>query len=315
MIGRRLGEFVITLFLVSLVTYFFTSKVPGSEAAIICGPSGAACLRHENALLYLSHPFFARYFHWLGNMLQGNLGYSAAPTEPVSTLIKASYPVTLELVLFSQVIAIIFALPLAMYSAVRPNRIFDRISTSVSFATLSLPAFILGPLLRVFFTVRLHWFPGAGASLASFWHSPLSNLDTMLLPALTLAIPSVAIYQRLLRADMIATLEQDFIVMARAKGLTTRRILTRHALRPSTFTVMTVGGVQIGSLVVGAIIAETVFQLNGLGYQLNEAVFKKDLPTAQVITIIVAVVYILLNVLIDFLYTVIDPRVRRARTT
>jgi len=167
----------------------------------------------------------------------------------------------------------------------------------------------------LFFTVKFQWFPGAGANLPSFWTDPLQNLYTMLLPSMTLAISSIAIYNRLLRADMIATLEEDFIVMARAKGLSNSRILFRHALRPSTFTVMTVGGVQIGSLIVGAIIAETVFNLNGLGFQLNQAVFKKDLPTAQIITIIVAVVYIILNVLIDFLYTVIDPRVRRARTT
>jgi peptide/nickel transport system permease protein len=114
---------------------------------------------------------------------------------------------------------------------------------------------------------------------------------------------------------MIATLEEDFIVMARAKGLTTWRILFRHALRPSTFTVMTVGGVQIGSLIVGAIIGEQVFGLTGLGYQLVLAVTKADLPTVQIITVIVAVAYILMNLIIDFLYTVIDPRVRRARTT
>ncbi len=311
---RRVLEFAVTLLLVTFVTFFFTSKLPGSEAAVICGTAGPACLHHEAAILYLNHGFFARYFHWLGNLFSGTLGFSQAPPEPITTLLKTSYPITLELVIFSQVIAVVVAVPMAMWSALRPNKVFDRLSTTVSIATLSLPAFILGPLLRYFFTTQLQWFPGAGATLASFGADPFSNLYTMFLPSLTLAIGSIAVYQRLLRADMIATLEEDFIVMARAKGLTTWRILFRHALRPSTFTVMTVGGVQIGSLIVGAIIVEQVFGLTGLGFQLVYAVQKADLPTVQVITIIVAVVYIFLNVFIDFLYSVIDPRVRRART-
>lgn len=135
----------------------------------------------------------------------------------------------------------------------------------------------------------------------------------MFLPSLTLAIGSVAVYQRLLRADMITTLEEDYIMMARAKGLSTSRILFRHALRPSTFTVMTVGGVQIATLVTGAVIVEYVFGLNGLGSALIAAVSSKDLPTVQVITVIVATAFIVLNFTIDQLYAVIDPRVRRAR--
>lgn len=315
LVTRRLLEFVATLFLVSLVTFFFTSKLPGNEAAVICGPAGPSCLRHEEALLYLNHAFFPRYFHWLHNLFSGTLGLSAAPPEPIATLLKTSYPITLELIIFSQVMALVVAVPVAMWSALRPNRFFDHISTMGTFATLSLPTFIVGPLLRYFFSIQLPWFPGAGANLPSFGSDPLQNLYVMFLPSLTIAVGSIAVYQRLLRADMIATLEQDFIVMARAKGLPTWRILLRHALRPSTFGVITVGGLQIGSLIVGAIIAEQVFGLTGIGFQLVDAVTKADLPTVQVITVLVAVVYIVLNLLIDFLYTVIDPRVRRARAT
>lgn len=315
LVVRRGLEFLVTLFLVSLVTFFFTSKLPGNEAALICGPAGPGCLHKEEAILYLNHPFFARYFHWLGNLFSGSLGYSAAPTEPISSILKSAYPVTLELIIFSQVMAVIAAVPLAMWSAVKPNRLFDRLSTAGTFATVALPIFIVGPLLRYFFSVALPWFPGASANLPSFWSNPGQNLYVLFLPSLTIAIGSIAVYQRLLRADMIATLEQDYIVMARAKGLTTRRILFRHALRPSTFGALTVGGLQIGSLIVGAIIAEEVFGLTGIGSDLVLAVTKADLPTVQVITIIVAVVYIVLNVLIDLLYTVIDPRVRRARAT
>jgi peptide/nickel transport system permease protein len=312
---RRLLEVVVTLFLVTLVTYFLTSKLPGNEGAVICGSAPLSCVRHEDAILYLYHPFFARYFHWLKDLVTGNLGNSLTPPVPITTVVKQTYGVTLELIIYSQILAVIAAIPLAMWSALRANGLFDKASTAFTFATLSLPAFIVGPLLVLVFTLSkpFSWFPGVAHTLPALWSDPGTNLFVMFLPSLTLAIGSIAVYQRLLRADMIATLEEDFIVMARAKGLSTSRILFRHALRPSTFTLMTVGGVQIGSLITGAVIVEYVFGLNGLGSTLIHAVAEKDLPTVQVITIIVAVVFIALNLLIDALYAVVDPRVRRAR--
>jgi peptide/nickel transport system permease protein len=312
---RRFLEVLVTLFLVTLVTYFLTSKLPGNEGSVICGSAPPACVTHEDAILYINHPFFARYFHWLGDLLTGNLGNSLTPPIPITTVIKQTYAVTLELIIYSQVLAIAVAIPLGMWSALRANGVFDKVTTAGSFATLSLPAFIVGPLLVLIFTISnpFSWFPGVSHSLPPLWSDPATNLYVLFLPSLTLAIGSIAVYQRLLRADMIATLEEDFIVMARAKGLSTWRILFRHALRPSTFTVMTVGGVQVGTLITGAVIVEIVFGLDGLGYTLIHAVGSKDLPTVQAITIIVAVVFIVINVLIDLLYTVIDPRVRRAR--
>jgi peptide/nickel transport system permease protein len=310
--ARRVLEVIVTLLLVTLVTYFLTSKLPGNEAALVCG-SAPRCIPHEEALLYINHPFFARYFHWLGNLLSGNLGDTLAPPEPISRLLTSTYGITLELIIYSQILAVVVAVPLAMWGALRANGIFDKVSTGVSFAALSLPVFIVAPLLLLIFALNLTWFPGPATAVAPFWSSPISNLHVMFLPSLTLAIGSIAVYQRLLRADMIATLEEDFIVMARAKGLSTPRILFRHALRPSTFTLMTVGGVQVGTLITGAVIAEVVFGLNGIGSALTFAVAKKDLPTVQIITIIVAVAFIASNIIIDLLYTVIDPRVRRAR--
>lgn len=313
---RGLLEVLVTLFLVTLVTFFLTSKLPGNEGAVICGSAPLSCVRHEDAILYLNHPFFARYFHWLGNLLTGNLGNTLTPPVPITTLLKQDYPVTLELIIFSQVMAVIVAIPMAMWGALRADGVFDKVTTSVSFATLSLPTFIVGPVLVLFFTVSkpFSWFPGAASSLPSLWSRPATNLDVMFLPSLALAIGSLAVYQRLLRADMIATLQEDFIVMARAKGLTTWRILFRHAFRPSTFTLMTVGGIQVATLITGAVIVEYVFGLQGLGSALISAVSEKDLPTVQVITIIVAVAFIVINFAIDQLYAVIDPRVRRART-
>ncbi|HLN05593.1 MAG TPA: ABC transporter permease [Acidimicrobiales bacterium] len=320
---RRAIQLVVTVLLVTLLTFLLTSLLPGSPVYEICQGAGNACVKQVTALDGLNKPFVVQYLLWLKHLLTGNLGYSytegasfGAQGVPIASLIKTAYPITLEEIVFSQVMALMVAVPLAMYAALRPNRLFDRLSTTVSFATLSVPTFIVAPLLVLIFAVTFHVFPGPAAQIPSLFSGQfLTNLHTMFLPAAVLAIGSVAVYQRLLRADMVATLEEDFILMARAKGLTTARILTRHALRPSTFTLMTVAGIQVGGLITGAVIVESVFQLNGLGLLLTHSVAQHDYPTIQAITVIVAVAYIVINLLIDSLYLVIDPRIRRARAT
>ncbi|MGH9172180.1 MAG: ABC transporter permease [Acidimicrobiales bacterium] len=308
----RAGEVILTLWLVTLASFFITSRLPSNEAETICGTAPAGCVTAEEKVLYLNHAFFARYFHWLFDVLGGNLGLAAAPRQPIGQMLSQAYGTTLELMIYSQIIAFAIAIPLAMWSALRANGWFDRISTAFSFGTLSLPAFILGPLLVLVFTLKLAWFPGPRPE-PSLLSQPFTNLHIMFLPSFTLAIGSLAVYQRLLRADMISTLEEDFILMARAKGLSTGRILLRHALRPSTFTLLTVGGVQIASLIQGAVLVEVIFDLNGLGSHLVFAATQDDLPTVQILVVIIALAFIALNALVDQLYEVIDPRVRRAR--
>jgi peptide/nickel transport system permease protein len=312
---RRLLEVVGVLFLVTIASFLLTASL-GNAAALLCGPGATpACIAHERLFMGLDHTIIVQYFLWLGHFLSGNFGISYVNAdEPVSTIIKQSYGVTVELIVYSQVMAAVVAIPIAMWAALRPNRLFDKLSTTFSFASLSAPAFIVGPLLALVFTAEIHAFPGPATQVPSFYSDLGGNLRVMFLPSLTLAIGSIAIYQRLLRADMIATLEEDYIVMARAKGLSTKRILLRHALRPSTFSLITVGGVQLGGLITGAIIAEQVFALHGLGSALVSAVSESDYATVQMITVIVAIAYVVMNFLIDFLYAFIDPRIRRART-
>jgi peptide/nickel transport system permease protein len=314
---RRAIEGIIVILLVTFTTFVLTALLPGSEAAVICSVSATpACLAKESAFLGLNHPLMWQYLIWLGRFFTGNFGISyVTGGEPITHIIATSYSTTLELIVYSQIMALAISIPLAMWAALRPNSIFDRVSSTVSFGALSLPPFIIGPLLALFFTAELHIFPGPDTTVPSFYGDLFGNLRVMFLPAFTLTIGSIAVYQRLLRADMIATLEQDFIVMARAKGLSTWRILFRHALRPSTFSLVTVGGIQVGGLITGAIIAESVFALHGLGSALTFAINEKDLPTVQIVTVIVALVYVVFNFLIDALYTVIDPRIRRARAS
>lgn len=319
---RRAVQLVVTLLLVTLLTFLLSALLPGNPAYLICQTAGTTCVRDVTQLDGLNKPLAVQYFIWLKHLLSGNLGYSYTVGSsynsagvPITTLLASRWAITTEEVIYSQLIAVIVAVPLAMWAALRANRLFDRVSTTISFATLSLPPFITAPLLVLVFAVTVHAFPGPAAQVPSLISSPFTNLYDLTLPAIVLAIGSIAVYQRLLRADMVATLEEDFIVMARAKGLTTPRILLRHALRPSTFTLMTVAGVQIGSLITGAVIVEQVFQLPGLGSLLIQAVNQHDYPTVQAVTIIVAVAYILINMLIDSLYAVIDPRIRRARAS
>jgi peptide/nickel transport system permease protein len=314
---RRILEVVGVLFLVTIASFLLTA-LQGNPAGLLCGLGGSKqCITHERVFMGLNHPIIVQYFTWLGHFLSGNFGisYVTAGGTPVSTIIKQCYGVTVELVIYSQVMAAIVAVPIAMWAALRPNRIFDKLSTTFSFTSLAAPSFIVGPLLALVFTAEIYAFPGPASQVPSFYSHIGGNLRVMFLPSLTLALGSIAIYQRLLRADMIATLEEDYIVMARAKGLSTKRILIRHALRPSTFSLITVGGVQLGGLITGAIIAEEVFSLHGLGYELVTAVSQSDYATVQMITVIVATSYVILNFLIDFLYAFIDPRIRRARTS
>jgi peptide/nickel transport system permease protein len=320
---RRAVQLVVTVVLVTLVTFLLTALLPGNPAYLICQSAGTVCLHEVTKLDGLNRPLVVQYWIWLKHLAEGNLGYSFTEGAvynsqgvPISTLLSNAWPITVEEIVYSQVIALIIAVPLGVVAALRANKLFDRVSTGVSFATLSLPPFITGPLLVLAFAVTIHAFPGPAVQVPSFFsRQVLTNLHDMFLPSAVLAIGSIAVYQRLLRADMAATLEEDYIVMARAKGLTTKRILIRHALRPSTFSIMTIAGVQLGSLITGAVIVEQVFQLNGLGALLVRSVTSKDYPTVQIVTVIVAVSYIVINLLIDSLYAVIDPRIRRARAT
>jgi peptide/nickel transport system permease protein len=306
---KRGVEGLLVIVLVTFASFMLIALLPGNEAFEICSVSATpGCIAKWSAILGINHPLIVQYLTWLGHFFTGNFGTSAVSGggTPITTI---------ELIIYSQIMALVIAIPMAMWAALRPNSLFDRVTSSLSFGSLSLPAFIIGPLLALFLTAEIHAFPGPATTVPHFSSNIFGNLRVMFLPSFTLTVGSIAIYQRLLRADMIATLEQDFVVMARAKGLSTWRILFRHALRPSTFSLVTIGGIQVGGLITGAIVVESVYALHGLGTALTAAVAQKDYPTVQIVTVIVAFAYIVINVLIDLLYAVIDPRIRRARAT
>lgn len=308
---KKLGYLIPVLFAVTALSFLLIKMLPGDPTINKLGfnatPAAVKQLHHQ---LGLDKPLVQQYGTWVGHMVTGNLGRSYISDQPVMTTIKQNLPTTLELMILAQVIAFILSVPAGIYAAYRPNKAFDRVSTTVSFGMLALPAFVFGVFLVYVFAIKVHLFPATG------W-TPLTknlreNLRTVTLPAITLALPLVAVYLRLLRSDLMATLQEDFITMAKSKGLSTRRVLLRHAFRPSTFSLITVAGLNTGTLIGGALIVEVIFALPGIGNLAVTSVFQRDYLVVQGTVVLIAVGYVLVNFLVDVLYAIVDPRVRHA---
>ena len=310
-IAKRGVLLIIIILFVSIASFFLVHLLPGNPTDTILGPNqtpeNVATVNRE---LGLNKPLIAQYFIWMGHVFQGNLGQSFTTHQTTASIIRQSFPIDLELIIFSQIIAFAIAFPMAMAAAKRPNRMFDQASNSTTFAMLALPPFVIAPVLVLLFAVHWHIFPGPASYVPiteNFW----SNIHTMLLPSIVLALGSIVVYFRLLRNDLISTLQEDFITMARSKGLSDRRIMWRHALRPSSVSLLASAGVTIGSLIAGTFIVELLLQMPGLGYQLISSVNQDDYTVVQGITLFVAVAIVLINFIFDFLFTIVDPRIAR----
>jgi peptide/nickel transport system permease protein len=214
----------------------------------------------------------------------------------------------LELMLFAEIAALAIGIPLAIACAVRSGSAFDRVVTGTAFSILSVPTFLSAILLIYLFAVKLRWLPATG--YVPFSEDPLGNLRCFVLPGLTLALGEWPVLMRVLRSDMIATLQEDYITMARAKGLKPLRILLVHALKPSSLTLVTVTGINIGSLMGGTVIVESIFALPGIGRLLLNSIYTRDLVILQGVVLCVAIGYVLMNFIVDMLYAALDPRIR-----
>lgn len=309
---RKLPWLIGTLLAVSFFTFMLVSLLPGDPAVIILGAGGVSpeaveALRLE---LGLDRPLLVRYFDWLGSALSGDLGRSPMTGQTVTDAILARVPVTLQLGLMAIAIALVLAIPLAMISAYAAGSRLDRLISSTGFALMSVPSFMMAIFLMLIFAVNLNWFPATG--WVPFSVSPAANLRGALLPAFSLAMIELALYMRLLRTDLIGTLQQDYITLARAKGLANHTILLRHALRPSSFSLMTVVGLQLGGVISGAIIVEEIFALPGVGRLLYQSILQRDLLMVQGIVLFIATTYVVVNFVVDLCYSLLDPRIRHA---
>ena len=259
----------------------------------------------------LDRPILVRYVDWLGSALSGDLGRSYRNSEPVAQAIVDRLPVSLQLMIMAQIIAIGIAVPVALLSARKPGGLFDRISAATAFGFLAVPNFMLGIILIYLFALSFDLFPATGYTpiSESFW----GNIESMILPSLTLGLIEWTVLMRVLRSDLLTTLKEDFILLARAKGLPPWRVLLLHALRPSSFTLITILGLNIGGLIGGAVIVEQIYALPGVGRLLLGAIFNRDLILVQGTVAFIAVAFVIVNFLVDMLYAVLDPRVRHVR--
>lgn len=306
---RRILAILPVLLAVSLLTFLIASLLPGDLAFVILGdqatPENLAALRHD---MGLDQPLWWRYLSWLGHVLQGDLGRSFRTGQTVLQAVSERIPVSLELMLMAEFIGLLIGVPLAIACASRAGGAFDRFMTGSAFAMLSMPSFLVAILLIYLFAVELHWLPATG--YVPFTEEPLANLRFFVLPALTLALAEWPGIMRVLRSDMIATLQEDYIALAKAKGLKPSRILFVHALKPSSLTLVTVTGINIGRLLGGTLIVESIFALPGIGRLLVGAIYTRDLVILQGVVLLVACGFVIVNFIVDMLYAVLDPRIR-----
>ena len=314
LILRRLAHLVVVLFFVTLFVALLTAMLPGDPVDAIAGfgsPEQKDALRED---LGLDDPVWQQYGRWIGDFVTGDLGgyYSITGERPVMDRVRDSLPVSLQLMVYAQVLALVIAIPAGVITAYRAGSRSDKVANATAFGMLAIPNFALALVLAYYVGVELGWLPVSGYVKPS--EDFVEHARRMIMPTIALAVGQVAVYMRLLRSDMIATLQEDFITMAKSKGVSPRRVLWRHALRPSSLTLLTVAGLNVGTLIGGAILVEVLFSMPGVGTLLFEAIQARQYIALQSLVAIIAVGYVLVNFLVDVLYAVLDPRIRHART-
>jgi ABC-type dipeptide/oligopeptide/nickel transport system permease component len=301
MLFKRLAGVVPVVFGVLLLTFLLVHLVPGDPVEVMLGESATSADRSAlRAELGLDQPLPLQFAAYLGKLVQGDFGRSIHTHTEISGLLAERIPATARLALLSLALAVAIGLPLGIVAALRYRRWPDRIATVSALTLSAMPHFWLGPLLMLVFALWLGWLPVSG----------MENSGSIVLPALTLASGLTAILTRMTRASMLEVLSEDFVRTARAKGLPERTVILRHALKAALLPVVTVVGLQLGSLLAGAVITETVFGWDGVGRLLVESIEKRDYPVTQACVLVIALTYVLVNLLTDLAYARLDPRVR-----
>jgi peptide/nickel transport system permease protein len=306
---RRLALVVPTLFFVSVLIFGLQQLLPGDPALALAGedadPSVIAYLRQK---YHFDQPFPVRYALWVEGVAKGDLGESIRLKRPVLDLVREKLPVTGELALMALLIALAIGVPMGILAAVRNNTIVDYGATMAALWGLSIPNFWLGILLILLFSVKLDWLPASG--FVSPTESLSQNLLTLIMPAFVLGNAIAAVMMRHTRSAMLQVLGADYVRTARAKGLSERRVVLRHALRNALVPVVTLGALEFGGLLSGAVLTEQVFSIPGFGKLIVDAVFNRDYAVVQGVVLCTALAYILLNLLADVAYVLINPRLR-----
>lgn len=299
----RLFSFVIVIFGVLVLTFFLIHLVPGDPVEVMLGDS--ASITDREALrdqLGLNKPLLVQFGSYLSSLAHGDLGQSIHTKTPIVELFKARYPASIKLAFLSLLIGIVIGVPLGVYAALKAGHWQDLVVTIVSVRLSAMPVFWLGPMLMLVFAVWLGWLPVSG----------MDEQTSIILPALTLGFGLSAILTRMTRTSLLEVLNEDFIRTARAKGLSERKVIFGHALRAALLPIVTIVGLQMGSLLAGTVITETIFSWDGIGRLLVESIEKRDYPVTQACVLAVALSYVVINLLTDVVYRMVDPRMKRA---
>ncbi|HET7657523.1 MAG TPA: nickel ABC transporter permease [Bacillales bacterium] len=306
-IARRLVSLLFLLLGISFIVFISMHLAPGDPAQIIGGPTATKSdIQAIRESLGLNEPILVQYWHYLVGLFHGNLGYSFQTKESVAHAIMIRFPNTLNLAIVSIVVAILIGIPAGIISALRQNSVTDISTTSVVLFGMSIPHFWLGAMLILLFSVQLQWLPVSGLD-APFW--TIEGLRHLVLPAITLGTGSAAMIARMSRATMLEVIRSDYIRTARAKGVKEKSVIWLHALRNAMIPVVTVIGLNFGFLLGGTIITEQVFAINGVGRLMIESIISRDFPMVQGAVLLIAALFVIVNLLVDILYALIDPRI------
>ena len=313
---RRLIQSVIVMIAVAFISFLLFQYVGDPVTFLLGQDATPEEVRSMRAALGLDQPFFVQFWHFLGNAVQGDFGMSLRQAAKVSVLIAERFPATLELALVAAVLALVVGIPMGVYTALRRGSFMSQVFMAISLLGVSLPTFLIGILLILVFAVGLGWFPSFGRGdtvQLGWWSTGLLTLDGwhhIVLPAITLAIFQLTLIMRLVRAEMLEVLRTDYIKFARARGLSNRAIHFGHALKNTLVPVMTITGLQLGGLIAFAIITETVFQWPGMGLLFIQAVTFADIPVMAAYLCLIALIFVIINLIVDLLYFAVDPRLR-----
>jgi peptide/nickel transport system permease protein len=299
---------------VTFLSFALVNLLPGDAAEALLGPDATSAQMQALAVkLHLNEPFFERYAHWLGGIATGNLGTSLASGQQVSSIIAQRIPVTFELAAVALFLALGLAVPIAVLAARRPGGVVDRIVLMASVTSVSVTPFVLAVVLVLVFAVHLGWFPAVG--FVPIGQSVAGNIRSLVLPAVVTALPLFGGYTRVLRTDLVdQLLGEDYVLTARTEGASPWQVLFRHALRNSTLGLVTLVGLNVGTLISATVIVEQVFDLPGLGSALLEGVNDRDVPVVGAIALIFALSVVAANLVTDLSYSVLDPRIRHGRS-
>lgn len=306
---RRLIHAIFIIWGCATLVFFLLRAIPGDPVLVMLGqeytPEAAAQMRKN---LGLDQPMYVQYVKWFGNVLQGDLGRSIATDEPVTRTIGSGMPKTLSITAFALLIGLLIAIPMGTLAALKRDSIFDYLASVSTFVGISLPTFWFGIVFILIFAVKLGWLPALG-------YVPLSEgfwpwLKHLILPSLAAGIGEAAILMRFVRAGLLEVLSADYVRTARSKGLREQTVVMRHAMRNALIPVVTVTGLSIGGLLSGLVITETVFSIRGIGRILINAIFDKDYPIVQGVILLVALILVTMNLIVDVVYTFLDPRIR-----